>query len=84
MRLHVIIMIDSVALSSNAKSRDATLSSALASGPLNPSSALVVSRSMGNDVPASAQAPSGEASAVSSACANRPISRDQASTSADR
>ncbi|CAB3659536.1 hypothetical protein LMG26840_03241 [Achromobacter dolens] len=84
MRLQVIIMIDSVALSSSAKSREATLSSALASGPLKPSMALVLSRSIGNEVPASAQAPSGEASAVSSTCASRPISRDHASTNADR
>ncbi|MNR20164.1 hypothetical protein D3C85_1369920 [compost metagenome] len=77
-------MIDSVALSSSAKSRDATASNALANGALKPSMALVSARSIGNDVPAKAQAPSGEASAVSSACARRPMSRDQASTSADR
>ncbi|MNL56242.1 hypothetical protein D3C87_1797200 [compost metagenome] len=77
-------MIDSAALSSSAKSREATLSSELASGRLKPSIALVASRSIGNDVPASAQAPSGDASAVSKACSRRSASRDHASTSADR
>ena len=77
-------MIDSEALSSSAKSRDATLSSELASGRLKPSIALVASRSMGNDVPASAQAPNGDPSAVSNTCSKRSTSRDQASTSADR
>src|SRR5580704_15882815 len=49
---------------STTKSRSATASSEFAIGRSKPSAFAVMARSMGNDVPASAPAPSGEAAAV--------------------
>ena len=51
--------IAAAAKASRAKSRSATLSSELAVGRSKPSALAVISRSIGNDVPASAAAPSG-------------------------
>ena len=68
------------ARNSSAKSRSLTASSEFAIGRSNPSAAAVISRSIGNDVPASAAAPSGLSFIRVRASRNRPRSRSSIST----
>ena len=65
---------------SSTKSRSETASSELAIGRSKPSASAVASRSIGNDVPASAAAPSGDSFRRLRASANRPRSRAAIST----
>ena len=65
---------------SSAKSRSATLSSELAVGRSKPSALAVMSRSIGNEVPASAAAPSGHSLSRLRASRKRPASRASIST----
>ena len=65
---------------SSTKSRSETASSELAIGRSKPSARAVAARSIGNDVPASAPAPSGFSLSRSRASAKRPRSRPAIST----
>ena len=67
-----IAVIDAAPRYSSAKSRSDTASSELAQGRSKPSAALVMARSIGKDVPASAAAPSGHSLSRERASANRP------------
>ena len=68
------------ARNSSAKSRSETESMELAVGRSKPSAAAVAARSMGNEVPASAAAPSGHSLSRVRASAKRPRSRPNIST----
>ncbi len=68
------------ARNSSAKSRSETASSEFAAGRSKPSAAAVAARSIGNEVPASAAAPSGHSFSRRRASASRPRSRDNIST----
>mgnify|MGYP000686981014 CR=1 FL=1 len=70
------------ASNSAAKSRADTASSEFAQGRSKPSAAAVSSRSSGNDVPASAAAPSGHSLSRRRASRRRPVSRSNITTSA--
>ena len=75
-----VAQIEAAARYSSAKSRADTASSELRIGWVKPSSFAVALRSMGNGVPASAAAPSGDSFARACAPAKRPRSRDNIST----
>ncbi len=68
------------ASASTTKSRSETASSEFAAGRSKPSAFAVMSRSIGNDVPASAAAPSGSSLRRVRASAKRPRSRASIST----
>ena len=75
-----IAQIEAAESVSRIKSRSDTASSELAIGRSNPSASAVISRSIGNDVPASAAAPSGLSFSRRRASSNRPLSRSSIST----
>ena len=71
---------DAAASASTTKSRSETASMELAEGRSKPRSSAVMARSMGNDVPASAAAPSGDSFRRPRQSASRPRSRPIIST----
>jgi hypothetical protein len=73
-------VIDAADKVSSTKSRSATASSEFAIGRSKPSASAVMSRSMGNAVPASAAAPSGDSLRRLRASLKRPRSRAAIST----
>jgi len=75
--MEVIAAAESVSIT---KSRSDTASSEFAIGPSNSSASEVMSRSSGNDVPASAAAPKGDSFSRARAPANRSRSRRAIST----
>ena len=75
-----VAQIADAASASSAKSRSETLSSEFAVGRAKPSACAVISRSIGNEVPASAAAPSGHSFMRLRASTKRPLSRASIST----
>ena len=75
-----VAQIEAAASVSSTKSREETASSEFAIGRSKSSSAAVMALSMGNDVPASAAAPSGDSFSRFLASAKRPRSRASIST----